>query len=196
MDPLQTTPGFAEHERTRVGALYWEAFGRKLRPAFADDATGLALVHATLSPDQVLVARLGDVIAGVCGFYEGDRGAVDLTWAALRRQLSTAASIRAGLLLAVLARGERHGALVLDGVCVDVDLRGHGIGSALLAAANEHARRRSARVVRLSVVDTNPRARALYQRLGFQPVDTGSLGPLRAVYGFDRYTVMEREVDQ
>lgn len=196
MDALQTTLGFAEHQRTRVGALYWEAFGRKLGPAFADDATGLALVQATLSPDRVLVARLGDVIAGVCGFYEGDRGAVDLTWAALRRQLSTRASIRAGLLLAVLARGEHPGALVLDGICVDADLRGHGIGSALLVAASEQARRRGARAVRLSVVDTNPRARALYQRLGFQPVDAGSLGPLSAVYGFGRYTVMEREVDQ
>lgn len=196
MDALQTAPGFADHERTRVGALYWEAFGRKLRPAFGDDPTGLALVQETLSPDRVLVARLGDVIAGVCGFYEGDRSAVDVTWAALRRRLSTGASIRAGLLLAVLARRERHDALVLDGICVDGDLRGQGIGSALLAAANEHARLRGARAVRLSVVDTNPRARALYHRLGFRPVDTGSLGPLSAVYGFDRYTVMEREVDQ
>lgn len=194
MDAPRTSRGFTEHERARAADLYWEAFSRKLRPALVDDATGLALVRTALSPDRVLVARAGGSVVGICGFYEGNKGAVDLTWAGLRGRLSAAASVRALLLLAPLSRRAQRDALVLDGICVDPALRGRGIGSALLEAATDHARSRGARAVRLSVVDTNPRARALYDRLGFEPAGSGSLGPFGAVYGFSGYTVMERAV--
>lgn len=61
------------------------------------------------------------------------------------------------------------------------------------AAANK-ARRMGARTVRLSVINANPRARALYERHGYLPVGRGTLGPLAPVFGFDGYTTMEREV--
>lgn len=184
--------GFTPDERERVGSLYWEAFGRKLRPAFADDATGARAVRASMRPASTFIARTGGSVAGVCGFAEDGHGAADLTWATLRGQLTVAPAIRAYLVLGVLSRSRRTDVLVLDGICVDAAQRGRGIGSALLAAATELACLRGLRAVRLSVVDTNPRARALYHRLGFRPVGSGSLGPLAAVYGFDRYTTMER----
>lgn len=192
MEELSVDRGFTPDERERVGSLYWEAFGRKLRPAFVDDATGVHVVRAAMRPGSTLVARTGESVAGVCGFVDDGHGAADLTWATLRRQLTVAPAIRAYLLLGVLTRSRRTDVLVLDGICVDAAQRGRGIGSALLAAATELARLRGLRAVRLSVVDTNPRAQALYQCLGFRPVGSGSHGPLAAIYGFDRYTTMER----
>lgn len=53
-------------------------------------------------------------------------------------------------------------------------------------------RLRGLRAVRLSGADTHPRTQALYQRLGFRPVGSGSLGSFAAIYGFDRCTTMER----
>ena len=50
------------------------------------------------------------------------------------------------------------------------DLQGLGLARALLAAAEERIRRRGLGVVRLGVGDDNPRARALYERLGYHPV--------------------------
>jgi ribosomal protein S18 acetylase RimI-like enzyme len=48
-----------------------------------------------------------------------------------------------------------------------VDERGQGHGTALVEAALEVARERGCRRVELDVQDDNPRARALYERLGF-----------------------------
>jgi len=45
--------------------------------------------------------------------------------------------------------------------------RGHGVGEALVAAVIDWARKRDATAVRLWVTETNPHARALYERLGF-----------------------------
>ncbi|GAA3231872.1 GNAT family N-acetyltransferase [Oerskovia jenensis] len=196
MDDVTISRGFTEDERGRVASLYWEAFGRKLRPGFVDEQTGVAVVRAALRRDQMLVARQGDDVIGVCGFYDAGAGAADLRWSRLRQALSVPAALRASLVLSLLSRSPHPGSFVLDGICVDRAARGLGVGTALLGAASEGARRDGARTVRLSVIDGNPRARALYERQGFVPVDRGTLGLLSPVYGFDGYTTMERTVDQ
>ena len=82
--------------------------------------------------------------------------------------------------LAADVEGELAGFLILDmrgpfagyiqTVCVDAARRGHGIGSALIRAAEERILRESPNVV-LCVSATNDRARALYERLGFAPTN-------------------------
>ena len=196
MEDVRIDEGFSEDERDHVAALYWEAFGRKLRPGFVDEPTGRAVVRAALRSDHLLVARRSGQVVGVCGYYEDGTGAADLRWSRLRESLSVHAALRASLVLSVLSRSQHPGALVLDGICVDPAARGRGIGTALLGAASDKARRIGARVVRLSVIGTNSRARALYERHGFTPAGHGSLGPLSPVYGFDGYTTMELEVSR
>ena len=48
--------------------------------------------------------------------------------------------------------------------------RGRGVGGALLRAVEEHARRHNCCKLTLEVQDDNPRARALYDRFGFEDV--------------------------
>lgn len=48
--------------------------------------------------------------------------------------------------------------------------RGRGVGHALLQAAEEHARRTGCCKLTLEVQEDNPRARALYDRFGFEDV--------------------------
>lgn len=45
--------------------------------------------------------------------------------------------------------------------------RGHGIGTALVRAVESHARVAGAIALSVGVADDNPRARALYERLGY-----------------------------
>ena len=60
----------------------------------------------------------------------------------------------------------RH-VLLINGLAVDPQLQGGGVGRALVAAAADEARRRGARKLSLRVLGTNDRARALYERCGF-----------------------------
>lgn len=195
MSAFQIEDHLIEQDRARAAALYWEAFGRKLRPAFATEDVGAAVVRASLRPDRMLVARANGSVIGVCGYSADGVSAVDLSWASLRSHLSRLGAIRAVAVLALLARSSSRDVLVLDGICVAGNQRGKGIGTALLDAAGVRARELRRRAIRLSVVDTNPRAEALYRRLGFAAVDEGSLGVLSVVYGFNRYITMERTVE-
>lgn len=194
MGDMSIHESFTEGERERVASLYWEAFERKFRHGFANKSTGRAVVGAALCSAHLLVARDEGNVVGVCGFYQADTGSADLRWSRLRESLSAPKALRARLVLSVLSRAGHPNALVLDGICVDRTARGRGIGTALLSAAVDKARRIGARKVRLSVVDVNPRARALYERQGFIPVGGGTLGALSPVYGFNGYTTMELEV--
>jgi ribosomal protein S18 acetylase RimI-like enzyme len=50
------------------------------------------------------------------------------------------------------------------------ELQGLGLGTALIAAAEDRIRRRGVKVARVGVEDDNPRARRLYQRLGYREI--------------------------
>lgn len=194
MGSIVVDRGFTEQERERVAQLYWQAFGRKLRPAFADSVTAMTVIQSGLRRTQMFVARNDGVVAGVCGFYEESSGVVDMSWSHLRRTLTRRAALRAMAVSAVLSRSPKRGTVILDGICVDAALRGQGVGTALLDHVAAYARSVGAQAVGLSVIDTNPRAKSLYERCGFRAVSSGSLGPLGYVYGFDGYTTMECEL--
>lgn len=61
---------------------------------------------------------------------------------------------------------------------VDAGERGRGIGSRLLEAAESFARSRGADTLGLEVMPGNDRARALYERLGFSPVEVRMHRPI------------------
>lgn len=166
-----------------MAQLYWQAFGRKLGPAFADSSDALTVIRSGLRCDQMLVAREEGSVIGVCGFYEGGSSVMDMSWPRLRRTLSRWASLRAMTASAVLSRSPRTGTIILDGICVHADARSRGVGTALLDSAIDHARSISAYKVGLCVIDSNPRAKSLYERYGFTATGSGRLGILRHIYG-------------
>ena len=57
--------------------------------------------------------------------------------------------------------------------------RGQGIGRALLAAAERHAREHGCCKLTLEVLETNERARGLYRSVGFDDLTFGNSGPAR-----------------
>jgi ribosomal protein S18 acetylase RimI-like enzyme len=57
--------------------------------------------------------------------------------------------------------------------------RGRGVGHALLRAAEDYARLKDCCKLTLEVQDDNTRARALYQRFGFEDFVVGNSAPMR-----------------
>jgi GNAT superfamily N-acetyltransferase len=63
----------------------------------------------------------------------------------------------------------RAGAGTFWQLATDSRLQGLGLGSRLIAEGERRIRKRGLRWAVLGVEDTNPRARALYERLGYEP---------------------------
>jgi ribosomal protein S18 acetylase RimI-like enzyme len=64
----------------------------------------------------------------------------------------------------------------LDSIAVAANMRGQGIGQRLLGMADEVAKLAGQTTIGLNVDDGNPAARALYERVGFQPVGDLTIG--------------------
>ncbi|GGV29979.1 GNAT family N-acetyltransferase [Streptomyces spectabilis] len=186
--------GVPEGAEDQVAALYWEAFGRKLGPGLGPADAGQAFLARHLHHDRGVVATRGERVVGVAGFQLDGRA---LTGGGIRDVLSAYGPLRGLPRLAVLALFERTaaaGELVMDGIAVAADQRGHGIGSLLLREVAAVAAEAGCRRVRLEVIDVNPRARALYERHGFTATRTRRTPYLRSLMGFDAVTPMHRAV--
>nr|WP_235024054.1 GNAT family N-acetyltransferase [Streptomyces sp. WAC05374] len=185
-----------EGSEKEVAALYWEAFGRKLGPALNPPDTGRAFIAAHLNHDRGVTALTDGTVVGVAGYQLGGRA---LTGGDVKDVLSAYGLLRGLPRLAVLALFERtpkEGELVMDGIVVDARHRAGGIGSLLLQEVAAIAAENGCRRIRLDVIDTNPRARALYERHGFVARHTEQTPYLRRLMGFGAVTTMYRPVTE
>jgi ribosomal protein S18 acetylase RimI-like enzyme len=192
---MKITVGIPQANRAEAAALYWEAFGEKLGFTLGPKYRALTFITSVLRGDHGICAHdeHGRLI-GVAGFKTAHGALVGGEFTDLRRVYGwVGASIRC-LLLAALERDTENERFLMDGIFVAAEARGRGVGTALLDAVCAEAKQRGYRQVRLDVIDTNPRARALYLHEGFEEVATHKLGFLRHAFGFSAATTMVRNV--
>ena len=188
--------GFPTGQRALAAEIYWEAFGSKLMRVMGPDARAIAFLEHGLKADHCWSALdASGRLIGLAG-YKTPYGSFS---GGSRRDLNRiygrfGAAWRAGLLRLLASDVDNHRFLV-DGIAVARHARGQGVGRALLAALYGEARGRGYAAIRLEVVDTNSRARALYEREGFAAIATDRLGLLRYAFGFTSATTMVRILD-
>lgn len=186
--------GFTDEERPKVAALFWAAFGQKLR-ILNPEEKALRFIEKILQPRFALVARNDEgTLIGVTGFKTEKGGLVGGGYRDMARIYGWFGGFWRGVLLEQLERKIRPEELLMDGIFVAPEARGTGTGTALLRALSEKAKSEDYARMRLDVIDSNPRAKELYTREGFVPSDTISTGPLAFVFGFKRATTMVKEL--
>lgn len=193
MNALKPTQGFHESQRHDAAWLFWQAFGGKLGRLLGPEGRALDFLIPVLNPSHCLSVSAPDgTLLGIAGFKTAQGAFVGGTATDLRRVYGTAGLIWRAPLLSLVERKVEPDLLLMDGIAVSTDARGLGIGTALLNAIIAEAETRNLAAVRLDVIDTNPRARALYERRGFVAKGTEDIFPFRWLFGFSTSTRMER----
>lgn len=186
--------GLKEEHRTKAAELYYIAFRQKLHPIFRDEARGLEVLKHSLGQNHAITAMCGDELVGLAGFKDATGQLVDIQPKLMTEVFGFVGGWWRLLVLSLFERDMQDGVLLMDGIVVDAAMRGKGIGSQLLDATIEHARSSGYNQVRLDVVDTNPRARQLYERKGFIAGKTESYPFLQHFFGFSGSTTMLKTV--
>lgn len=185
--------GLPDHLRPEAARLYWLAFGGKLGRVLGPEPLALAYLDRVMRADQCLTAYGPDGrLLGLAGFKTRDGTFAGGSESDLRAVYGLIGGTWRAFLLRLLANEVDNSLFLLDGLCVAPEARGHGVGSALLEAIAAEGRARGYPAIRLDVVDTNARARALYERSGFTLDRTAPIGPLRLIYGFSAAHSMTR----
>lgn len=187
-------PGFREEHRPAAAKGFWAAFGPKLARLLGPTTRAVDFIESVLDPSHAISAvdSNGDFL-GVAGFKTDQGAFVGGTFRDLRRVYGSFGALWRAPLLSILERDLAPDTLLMDGIFVAPSARGMGVGSALLTAVSEHATALGLAQVRLDVIDSNPRARALYERQGFKPLGKTHLGPFKHLFGFQSATTMTRE---
>jgi len=192
---MRISVGIPHQHREEAAALYWEAFGDKLGFVLGPKYRAIRFISAVLRADHGVCAHDDSGrLVGVAGFKTVQGALVGASFHDLRRVYGwTGAAIRVAL-LAALETDTENERFLMDGLFVAEEARGQGVGTALIDAITAEAKRRGYRQIRLDVVDTNKRAKALYLRRGFYELRTQSIGVMRHVFKFRTATSMVRDI--
>lgn len=182
--------------RPQAARLYWEAFGGKLGRVLGPDERALRFFQRVIRGDLCFSAvDDGGELIGIAGYKTPAGSFAGGSWDDLTEVYGRWGGRVRGGILWTLGREVDNDRFLIDGICVAKACRGKGVGSRLLAALYQEAAERGYAAVRLDVVQENFRARALYERHGFQAVRTEELGALRFLFGFAASTTMVRQLD-
>lgn len=183
--------GLKDEERLQVARILYESLGRKIQPVFGPIDKGLPIVAEIFQEDRMFVAISDGIVLGFSGLQFLGKSYLDPSFRFLVRRygLGVFRVIFNGWLLEADAEEDE---LYLDTLAVAENWRGKGIGTLLIDEVLSIARKEKFRCVKLSVVDTNPRAKAFYERVGFQVKKTDNIPfPWNRIFKISSATVME-----
>lgn len=200
-DPDVTIELGLPHElRDQAAAIYEEAFGEKMRMAVRDQQKRMAFVERALVADNILVARRGDELLGAAGLSSRGApfagGTLGSSWdpRPYRDLLGWTGALWAVWGSRMADHEPRADEVYVDGIAVASQARSLGIGTRLLAEIRQTARSHGKRYVRLDVIDSNPRAKALYERVGYRVTKVESFRWKRRWVGFGAMISMQQPV--
>ncbi len=193
---MKIQKGFPPSLRRSTAELYFAAFEGKIGGILGRTGKGTAFVELVVDPTHAICAidDNGTKLLGLAGFKTASGAMVGGELSDLAKIYGWFGALWRGLILSVLERDLEDHVLLMDGIAVADGERGKGIGTKLLYAIFAEAEKLGKTEIRLDVIDTNPKARALYERLGFVATGKEALGPLKYVFGFSMATKMVKTV--
>lgn len=184
-----------EPNRQDAAELFWQAFSGKLGKVMGPKAKAVGFFAHVLDPTHGIAAvNSSGKLLGMAGFKTANGAMIGGNLTDMCRTYGWFGGVWRGVLLSVLERDLDQDTLLMDGVVVTERARGKGVGTALLDAITLQARKLKKSWVRLDVIDSNPRARSLYERRGFSATGDTELGPFSRVFGFRKATAMRFDV--
>lgn len=175
--------------------LYYTGLEAKLGPVFGPLEAALAVLPGSIQPARCLVAFTEGRLAGILGIHDQRGSFLEPSYGTMVRHYGQISGTFRTMLLMLLDHKVPPGDLYLDGIVVDPGLRRQAIGTALITAFENRARDNGFASVSLEVIDTNPRAKALYVRMGYHKIATHTMGPFSHLFGFRSTCRMSKQLE-
>ena len=173
-----------------AAALYLSALADKLLPVYGAGSRARWALAFGFNRHICITAVEKDRLVGILGIQTAAAGFMDVTVNTLQPFYGTLGSLWRMALLVFLNHSPMADEAYIDGVAVSPSYRGRGIGKGLIAALELWANGHGLSIIRLEVVDANPRAEKLYRRVGFEAVREQTVWPFGTLFGFRSSTVM------
>jgi ribosomal protein S18 acetylase RimI-like enzyme len=199
-DGIVIERGLPEDLRDQAVEIFEDAFGQKMRTVVRDAERRKRFMHASYVAEHCVVAHRDGRLLGMTGLSSRGEpfagGLMGSSWDLRphRELLGWVGAAWAVWGSRLSSHRPKADELYVDGIAVAPDARGLGVGTRLLGETAAVARSLGKRFVRLDVTDANPRAQALYERLGYRVTKVQSFGYQERWVGFGGMISMELPV--
>ncbi len=196
--PVKFYADLPDHLKVSAIELFFTALNAKLKPILGNDHHLPREFLADIQPNSCFIAALDNQTVGILAVKDSAQGFLNPTFKTMKRLYGPLGGCIRLLKLALLDHSTADDELYIEGIAVDPEQRSKGIGASLMAMAEDRARSLGLKRVTLEVIDTNPRAEALYARIGFRPIKSELITPIRWLipFPFREVTLMEKRLNQ
>lgn len=186
-------------QRAQCAEILYAAFHQKigmLKLFTRSQEQTLRLIEHSLQPEMGIYALQHGRLVGVAGLQSHKQTFMVISMRDLFAEFGTLGGLLRLFWLWLMSWGEtpRREHLRIEMLAVDASTRGGGVGTCLLQAVIDKARREGYRAVVLEVMDTNPDARRLYERIGFRQVHHMQTAVITARAGFGGFIRMQLDL--
>ncbi len=186
--------GIPEELRHQAAIVCYEGFRAQMELLVGSQQKGVVLLEQSLDLELALMALQQGRLVGFVGLQYENRPFFRFERSHFTQELGFLRGLLVYLLFNLFATQILPQEMFINVIVVDVSVRGKGIGTSLMQAVFEIAQQNQFHAVVLDVIDTNPDARRLYERLGFKPVRMRKYGYLRNLIGSSAVTTMRKDV--
>lgn len=194
------TNRLTETQMAEAAAILYNAFGEKLRAYIlkGDPKKGENCIKESLNPQYGFYAVQDKMILGFVGLDYGKTKFISYKFVVFKKYYGFLGALWRTIVNVIftnfferLAKDIVH----IGKIAVSEKARGLGIGTLLLNASFDKTRKLGFNIITLEVIDTNPRAQKLYEKLGFTVDKSQNFGFLTASAGFSRIYCMSKQID-
>jgi GNAT superfamily N-acetyltransferase len=197
---LKITDRISNSQLEQAAQIFYDAFELKILHLELFAATrdrAVRILMRSFRPDCAWYALEGDVVLGLLGL-ERPNGEhfLNVPWTGLQEEFGWLGALwRFGWIrFSQWFQRPRPGDLRIEAVAVVESARGRGVGTQLIEHVTRLAQQEGYRGLVLEVVDTNPMAQKLYERLGFYTVRQDWVRMFTHRAGFSRVTYMRKRI--
>ena len=165
--------GLRAENTTDAAKLYSIAFERKFTKLIGDKEIMTMLLSNSINPNCAISAynNKGELL-GLAGYRYKNQMMININ----KKSFYKIFGIIHGYIkyfitkLLYTRNADSSSQLLMDGIAVDENYRGNGVGKLLFLKLEEFAKMHNLTSIKLDVIDENPRAKKLYENIGFQKV--------------------------
>ena len=164
--------------------LYLSALEEKLMPILGGGDSAMQVLTQNIDLDHCFIALCDDRLVGILGLQTNEGSFWNPTLKSFIKEYGIVGGLTKYVGLSLLHHETDSDEWCIDGIAVEAEMRGLGIGTKLLGQLEHRARENEIYKITLEVINTNQRAEALYRRLGYFEINRSNLWPCNRIYGF------------
>lgn len=177
----QIKAGIAKEHREDAARLYAIAFEKKFEKLLGSKDEVIDILKDGINTNYAFsVISESNELLGIVGYYHNNSSLMDIKFKKLKNKYGLFSGGYKKIVLSILffKKQDNKKQLLMDGIVVNNNCRGMGIGGALITKLVEFANENKMSTIKLDVIDHNP-AKKLYIRNGF--VKTNHIKNLKIV---------------